>query len=112
MMLVPLVSVTVGTTPCVLVKGSAGLISGLLAFAVRPTGVAMILLCEKLKPASLSRVGLMVLSACTTTARPGELVLVMAPPGMVDPVNRPPGSVVGIWSISNLPQIENFSLKV
>src|ERR1035438_3428083 len=111
MMLVPEVRLTVGMTPWVLVKGSAGFTSGLLALAVRPTGVAMILLCEKLKPASFSRLGRMVLRACTTIWRPGELVLVMAPLGIVEPVNKPPGSVVGIWSISNLPQMANLSLK-
>src|ERR1035437_4495328 len=102
---------TVGMTPWVLAKGSAGVTAGLLALVVNPTGVAAIPACEKLKPASLSRLGRRVLTACATKARPGELVLVMAPPGMAFPWKRPPGSVVGIWSISNLPQMANFSLK-
>src|ERR1039457_1940380 len=110
-MLVPPLMATVGMTPFVLVKGSAGLTSGLLALLVDPAGVELIRLCEKFKPASLSRLGRMVLRACTTRARPGELVLEMAPPGMVFPWKRPPGSVVGIWSISNLPQMEKRSLK-
>src|SRR5690242_15137206 len=112
MMLDPPVNVTVGTTPCVFLKGSTGLMSGLLALAVKPAGVAWIALIEKLKPASLSSVGLIVLMMCSDTLRPGELVFVMAPFGIVDPVNRPPGSVVGIWSISNLPQMLNRSLKL
>src|ERR1039458_6943651 len=110
-MLVPPLIATVGLTPWVLAKGSAGLASGLLALVVNPTGVEAIRLCEKLKPTSLSRLGRRVLTACTATTRPGELVLVMAPPGMGFPWKRPPGSVVGIWSISNLPQMTNFSLK-
>src|ERR1017187_4667116 len=110
-MLLPLVIATVGITPCVLANGSPGLTSGLLLLVVNPTGVEAMRLCEKLKPASLSRLGRMVLTAWTTTTRPGELVLVIAPPGIVEPVNRPPGSVVGIWSISNLPQMTNRSLK-
>ena len=63
MRLDPPVKVTFGTTPCVLANGSAGLMSGLLALAVSPAGVEMNALCEKLKPASLSRVGRMVLIA-------------------------------------------------
>ena len=110
-MLVPPLMATVGITPCVFVKGSAGFTSGLLALVVIPTGVEAIRLCEKLKPASFSRLGRRVLTACTTTARPGEFVLVTAPPGIRFDWNKPPGSVVGIWSISTLPQMANFSLK-
>src|ERR1700722_17580415 len=52
--------------------------------------------------------------SCTssTQARAGELVVVTARPGIVDPFPKPPGSVVGIESFSNLPHTENFSLKV
>src|ERR1041385_3454337 len=112
MMLLPPVMATVGTTPCVFWNGSAGTMSGLFAFAVRAAGVALLVLCEKLKPASLKMVGLIVLMKWMVALRPGELVLVMAPFGIAEPVNRPPGSVVGIWSISNLPQSVKRSLKL
>src|SRR5258705_13581896 len=105
MMLVPPVMATVGTTPWVFGNARVGLMSGLFALDVNPAGVAIIALWEKLNPASLNSVGLIVFTKWMLTLRPGEFVLVIAPPGMADPVNRPPGSVVGIWSISNLPQI-------
>src|ERR1035441_9474174 len=110
-MLVLLVMATGGLPPCVWGKGSAGLTSGLFALVVNPSGAETIRLCENVNPTSFSRLGRKVLTACTTTARPGELVLVTAPPGIWFPWKRPPGSVVGIWSISNLPQITNRSLK-
>src|ERR1035441_595391 len=87
-MLVPLVMATVGITPCVLAKGSAGVTSGLLALFVNPSGAETIRLCENVKPTSFSRLGRSVLTACTTTARPGELVLVTAPPGIWFPWKR------------------------
>src|ERR1051326_9539711 len=86
---VPLENVSAGTTPSGLVNGSLGLMSGLLALAVSPIGVVRIALCEKLKPTSLTSEGLMMLIACATTPRPGELVLVAPPLGMVEPRNRP-----------------------
>src|SRR5690348_9384343 len=44
--------------------------------------------------------------------RPGELVFVVAMFGTGSPVNRPPGSVVGIESFRKRPHRLNFSLKV
>src|SRR5579864_9356756 len=108
----PLVNDTLGMTPCVFVNGSGGLISGLFALADTPTGVEWMALCVKLKLTSFSRFGRMVFRACTTQARPGELVLVVARLGIAAPVNRPPGSVVGMLSFSNLPQTEKRSLNV
>src|SRR4051794_37348066 len=53
----------------------------------------------------------MLLMAWKTYCRPGELVLVVQPPGMLEQLNSPPGSTVGMASFENLPQIENLSLK-
>ena len=58
----PPVSVTVGTTPSGFANGSFGLISGLLALAESPVGVVRIALWEKLNAASLTRVGLKMLT--------------------------------------------------
>src|SRR5882724_5684769 len=97
-----------GTTPRGFVNGSLGLMSGLLVLAVSPIGTVRIALCEKLKPTSLITEGLMMLIACATTPRPGELLLVFPPPGIADPRNSPLGSWVGISSIVRRPQILNF----
>src|SRR5579875_2778583 len=43
--------------------------------------------------------------------RPGEFVEEVATPGKALPINRPPGSVVGIVSFSNLPKILKLGLK-
>ena len=41
-----------------------------------------------------------------------EFLLVVAKPGIAAPVKRPPGSMVGMLSFSNLPHTMNFWLKV
>src|SRR6185437_12768694 len=108
-MLVPPVNARLGTTPWVLAKGSFGFTSGALALEVMPSGVAWMALWEKLKAKSFSMPSRMELIAWTAIERPGELVFVIAPLGMEEPVKRPPASVVGIVSIPKRPQIWNFS---
>jgi len=60
-MLDPPENVTLGTTPSGLANGSGGWMSGLLTRAASPAGVVRIALCEKLNPASLTIVWLIVL---------------------------------------------------
>src|SRR6266849_689073 len=57
-------------------------------------------------------VGLIVDVARIENCFPGELVLVVATPGKADPVNKPPGSTVGILSFSNLPISASLGLKM
>ena len=65
-MLDPLVMLTVGITPWVLVNGSGGAMSGLLTLAASPSGLDRMALCVKLKLASLISVGVMLSMPCTT----------------------------------------------
>src|SRR5665647_2336962 len=102
--------VTVGTTPSGFGNGVLGLMSELLALAESPTGTVTIALCEKLNAASLTMLGRMMLTECSTTPRPGELVWVMAILGTLDWLNRPPDSVVGMSSMVTRPQRLNRSL--
>ena len=54
---VPPVKLTEGTTPSGLGNGSAGLMSGLFALRVNPSGVDRMSLCVKLNPKSFISVG-------------------------------------------------------